>query len=330
MADIGTQYMGLKLRNPVIVGSSSLTASVDLLEKAEDAGAGAVVLRSIFEEQINGSVNKDMEDARDYLTMGDAGLFLRDASRSHYIDAYLDFVRKAKEKLSIPVIASINCTEDSSWLEYARLFANCGADALELNYYKVAGDVSVPGQVIEKAYIDVVGKTRKLLGKLPFAVKLSWHFTSISNIVERLAKAGTDAVVLFNHFFRPDIDIDSISIDSEHAVQPRGDYSETLRWTAMLASEVKTDFCSSTGIRDWETAVKMLLAGAKAVQMTSAIYEKGLGIIRETAEGLSAWMDAHSFSRIEDFRGILSQERIERPDRWERAQFMKQNRYRAD
>lgn len=323
MADLRTVYMGVNLRNPLILGSSSLSSSVDSMKKAEDAGFGAVVLKSIFEEQILNRTEIDMEKAEDYLTMGDADIFLKEAAKNYYLDRYLELVRKAKESLDIPVFASINCTDEESWTDYAKVFASCGADGVELNCYPIASNPEESGEAIEKKYISVASKTRRIMGDMPLSMKLSWHFTSIPNIVSRLTAAGMDAVVLFNHFFRPDIDIEKLEIDSEHAIQPKGDYSETLRWVAMVSSEISADVCASTGIRDHETAIKMILAGAKAVQMTSVIYEKGYKFVPSVLNGMEDWMDRHGFGTIESFRSMLSQEKIENPGRWERAQFVR-------
>ena len=323
MADLRTVYMGIDLKNPLILGSSSLSSSVDSMKKAEDSGFGAVVLKSIFEEQILDSTNAEMKKAEDYLTMGDAHLFLETASRNYYIDRYLNLIRQAKESLEIPVFASINCTDEESWIDYAKVFASSGADAVELNCYPIASNPAEKGESIEKKYFSIADKTRKIMGKMPLAMKLSWHFTSIPNMVSRLSSCGMDAVVLFNHFFRPDIDIEKIEINSEHAVQPKGDYSETLRWVAMVSSEIKADVCASTGIRDYETVIKMLLAGAKAVQMTSVVYQHGYKAVGPVLEGLEQWMDRHGFGTIESFRAKLSQEKIKDPGRWERAQFVR-------
>ena len=323
MADLRTKYMGLELKNPIIIGSSSLTAGMDSLKRAEDSGAGAVVLKSIFEEEITDSVAKDMKMAEDYLTVGDAHLLLSQASKNNCIQEYLNFVRKAKESLDIPVIASINCTDNASWLDYIRLFSECKADAVELNCYKVAGNADEPAVEIEKHYVEIAKKAKKNLGAMPVSMKLSWYFTSVSNIAKRLAEEKTDGLVFFNYFYHPDIDVEKVLINSEHAVQPKGDYSETLRWTALLSSQIKTDICSSKGIRSWDTVAKMLLAGAKAVQMTSAVYEKGWDVVGETLKGLEDWMDRHSFKSVDSFCGILSRGRIKNPAQWERAQFMK-------
>lgn len=326
MKSLATTYMGLKLKNPLILGSSSLSANIDGLKKAEDAGFGAVVLKSIFEEQIINNSAKDMMDAEDYITHAAAYSYLQGANTDYYVDQYFNLVYQAKQSLEIPVIASINCTSETSWLDYAKRFANCGADGVEINYYRIAGNAKVSGSDIEKGYINVAKKTRKSID-IPLAMKLPWHFSSISNMVKNFSDIGMDGIVLFNHFFRPDIDIENVKVCDDKAVQPQGDYSETLRWTAIMSSVVKADICSSTGIRDSSTVIKMLLAGAKATQISSAIYTSGYGLIKTILTDVENWMDRHNFETIDKFRGKLSYDKISDPQQWERAQFMKIHKF---
>lgn len=326
MTNLETVYMGLKLKNPLILGSSSLSENVDGIKKAEDAGFGAVVLKSIFEEQIASDVNSDINSASGFNGRNDYYDVFESVAKERYLDKYLDLVEKAKKAVDIPVIASINCTSESSWLEYAKRFQDSGADALELNYYIMAGNAKVSGAEIEKKYFDVAKKTRDTIS-LPLSIKMAWHFTSIANVVKKYSDLGFNGIVMFNHFFRPDIDVEKVSICADRFVQPKGDYAETLRWTAMMSGEVSADICSSTGIRDSETVIKMLLAGAKAVQLISAVYMEGYGVASKIASELSEWMEKHNFSNISDFNGLLAQEKIENPERWERSQFMRGNRF---
>lgn len=326
MQNLETTYMGLKIKNPLILGSSSLSENADGVKKAEDAGFGAVVLKSIFEEQIVSETNADINSAEGFNGRNDYLDVYSSVTKERYLEKYLDLVSKAKKAVDIPVIASINCTSESSWLEYAKRFQDSGADALELNCYIMAGNAKLSGEQIEKQYFDVAEKTRKIIS-LPLSIKLSWHFTSIANVVKKYSDLGYDGIVMFNHFFRPDIDIEKVSICSSRFIQPKGDYSETLRWTAMMSGEIKADICSSTGIRDSETAIKMLLAGAKAVQMTSAVYQQGYEVAGKVASEISEWMERHNYSSVGAFNGLLAQEKIENPERWERSQYMKVNRF---
>lgn len=326
MQNLETTYMGLKLKNPLILGSSSLSDNPDGVKKAEDAGFGAVVLKSIFEEQIVAESNADIGGAVGFNGRNDYLDAFASVTKERYLDKYLELVTKAKKAVDIPVIASVNCTSESGWLEYARKFQQSGADGIELNYYIMAGDARVSGAEIEKKYFEVAKKTREIIS-LPLSIKMSWHFTSIANAIKQYSDMGFDGIVIFNHFFRPDIDIDKVSICANKFIQPKGDYSETLRWTAMMSGEIKADICSSTGIRDSETAIKMLLAGAKAVQMTSAVYKEGYGVASKVLDEISQWMEKHGYDSISSFNGLLAQEKIENPERWERSQYMKVNRF---
>ncbi|MCR4676415.1 MAG: dihydroorotate dehydrogenase-like protein [Sphaerochaetaceae bacterium] len=326
MQNLETTYMGLKLKNPLILGSSSLSENVSGVKKAEDAGFGAVVLKSIFEEQIVSEIYAEKELAGDSVSHSDNYRAFEAVSKNYYIDKYLSLVSDVKKAVDIPVIASINCTSESAWLEYAKKFENSGADAIELNYFIMPSNAKISGAEIEKQYMSVAKKAREEIS-LPLSIKLSWHFTSISNIVRQYSDLGFNGVVMFNHFFRPDIDINRVSICSDRLIQPKGDYAETLRWTAMMSGEIKSDVCSSTGIRDAETVIKMILAGAKAVQLTSAVYRDGYDCASKITAELSGWMEKHNYDSIEQFRGLLAQENIENPEKWERAQYMRFNKF---
>ncbi|MCR5760628.1 MAG: dihydroorotate dehydrogenase-like protein [Sphaerochaetaceae bacterium] len=326
MQNLETTYMGLKLKNPLILGSSSLSDNVDGVKKAEDAGFAAVVLKSIFEEQIAFDVNADIKSVDGFHARNDYYDVVSSITTERYLDKYLDLVNKAKKAVNIPVIASINCTSESAWLEYAKLFQESGADALELNYYIMPSNAKITGAEIEKLYFDVAKLTRDTIS-LPLSIKMPWHFTSIANVVKNYSQMGFDGIVMFNHFFRPDIDINKVKICADRLIQPKGEYSETLRWTALMSGEIKADICSSTGIRDSETVIKMLLAGAKAVQLTSVVYKEGYTVASKITKEIEAWMKEHNYSSIKDFDGILAQERIADPEKWERAQYMKANRF---
>lgn len=322
MESLSTEYMGLRLRNPIILGNCPYTNDLDGLKKAEDSGIGAIVLNSLFEEQIDSSAQSDMSGAEGFLTHADAFAFLSQASTEHYVDKYMDLVEKAKASLDIPVIASINCTSDSMWLDIARRFASCGADAVEINHFIIPSDCKETGSSIESKYLKFAKKARSVI-KMPLSMKIGWHFSSIPNMVKNLSDTGVDGIVMFNHFFRPDIDIEKVCVDSENTLQPKGDYGDTLRWTAMMSSEIDADICASTGIRNASTVVKMLLAGAKATQISSVVSMNGFSTVKEILDGLGAWMDRHGYDRIEDFRGLLSQEKVGDPQSWERSVCLK-------
>ncbi|MPM16022.1 NAD-dependent dihydropyrimidine dehydrogenase subunit PreA [bioreactor metagenome] len=322
MADLSTSYLGLKLKNPLIAGSSPLTASLDNLKRCEDAGMSAVVLKSIFEEQIemDGESAADLNDA--YLTHADAYGFMKSASMERHIDAYLTLLEDAKRTLEIPVIASINCRQSGSWIEYANRFAACGADAIELNHYVVAADVEVDGSAIEKEYLSLVKAARKQI-KLPLSLKMGPSFSSSANMMRRFDEYSIDGVVLFNRFYSPDIDINKMTLVPAQMLSSKDEYALSLRWTALMSEEVRYDICASTGIYSGSTVIKQLLAGAKAVQLCSVLLKQGLGSVANIEAELVQWMDSHAYSSIADFNGKLAQERMSDPAKWERVQYMK-------
>ncbi|MFA5447778.1 MAG: dihydroorotate dehydrogenase-like protein [Sphaerochaeta sp.] len=321
MADLSTSYLGLELKNPLIAASSPLTASLDNLKRCEDAGLGAVVLKSIFEEQIESIGDSTAQDGEAYSAHTDAYEFLREASMERHIDAYLALVEGAKASLDIPVIASINCRSNGKWIEYAKRFISMGADAIELNHYVVASDVEVEGTVIEDEYLSLVKHARKALD-LPLSLKMGPAFSSLANMLRRFDELNIDGVVLFNRFLSPDINIDKMKMVQAQMLSSKDEYTQSLRWTALMSEQVRYDICASTGIWDGKTVIKQLLAGAKSVQLCSVLLKQGLGAVEQIKEQMVQWMDAHEYDDIEAFRGKLSQDNAD-PMTWERVQYMK-------
>ncbi|MDY4889708.1 MAG: dihydroorotate dehydrogenase-like protein [Sphaerochaetaceae bacterium] len=322
MSNLNTKYLNLDLRSPILMGSSPLTGTLENLRKAEDNGVGAVVLRSLFEELIVNEARSAVESASDYLNFSDAENFLEGASKNFFIDKYLRLVQDAKKSLDIPVIASICCNTHGTWVDYAQRFEACGADALELNYFILASDSSVTGQQVDKTYMNLVKAARKAVG-IPLVLKIGVQFSSLSHMIHAFASTGVDGLVLFNHFVRPDIDLENVQVETR--IVPRGmaDYSETLRWIALMSAETDVDLCASTGISDSSVVLKMILAGARCAQLTSAVYQHGFGVISTMNNEISQWMDSHGYTGIDQFRGLLAQERMKHPENWERAQYMK-------
>jgi dihydroorotate dehydrogenase (fumarate) len=322
MADLSTKYLGLTLKNPLIAGSSPLTASLDSLKKCEDAGVGAVVLKSIFEEQIDSDSNAKVSENEEFLTHADAYGFYKNTSMDREIDMYLTMLEDAKKALDIPVIASINCKKNGAWIEYANRFAKCGADAIELNHYIVAADIEVEGSAIEKEYLSLVKAARKQV-KIPLSLKMGSSFSSLANMLRKLDELSIDGVVLFNRFFSPDIDIESMAMAQAQMLSSKDEYAQSLRWTALMSEELRYDICASRGIHSGKTVIKQLLAGAKSVQVCSVMLKEGLGSVSKMTSELDSWMDRHEYAHIADFNGKLAQERIADPSSWERSQYMK-------
>ncbi len=322
MIDLSTTYMGLKLKNPVIVGSSGLTRNLDNLLTIEEKGAGAVVLKSLFEEQIKLEIRKvfSYEDIQSAYT--EAEDYIRNYSRSKSIEEYLELVQSAKSKLTIPVIASINCVSADEWPAFAKEIEKAGADALELNVFVVPSDIEKPSEEYEKIYFDII-ETVKKQTNLPIALKVSNHFSGLAEILKRLSWTGVKGLVLFNRFFNPDIDIEKFTIKPGNLYSTPDEISTSLRWIAIMADRVQSDLCASTGVHDGAGVVKQLLAGAHAVQICSTLYKNGFDQISHTVKELQYWMEKNNFEKISDFRGKLSFKKTDNPAVFQRVQFMK-------
>jgi dihydroorotate dehydrogenase (fumarate) len=321
MADIKTDYLGLSLANPIIITSSRLTATLDGVKRCEDAGAGAVVLKSIFEEQIDFDSAKMLEGA-DASYHADAYDFFANTSKDYYIDRYLELVEQAKASLSIPVIASVNCIHSGSWIDYAHRFQEVNADALEMNVYIIPSDASKTPEHIEQEYDRLVKEVRSKI-TIPLALKIGQQFTALANRLRRFEMLGVDALVLFNRFYRTDIDINKelmvpgkvLSVPEESAIP--------LQWTALSSGELDLDICANSGIFTGEDMIKQLLAGAACVGICSAVMKHGHGVIDTMNKDLEQWMDRKGYQSIADFKGKLCQENLEHPDLWERSQYVK-------
>jgi dihydroorotate dehydrogenase (fumarate) len=321
MARLDVTYMGLQLRNPLVVASSSLTGTVEKLERCEEAGAGAVVLKSLFEEQIEGEVDSLVEEGGGY-DHTEAADYLRRVGMHQTEAGYLDLVTQARKKLSIPVIASLNCVSAGGWTDYAARLADAGADGLELNIALLPSGFSAGAADIERAHLKVVEKVRTRTS-IPLAVKLGPYFTSLPALALSLRNAGAAALVLFNRFYQFDFDIERMAPSPGYHLSTAHEIHVPLRWVAILSGEVGCDLAASTGVHDGTGVVKQLLAGAKAVQLCSALFQKGLGRIGTMTAEVTSWMDTHGFEKIEDFRGRLSRERQADPAVYERLQYLK-------
>ena len=320
MATTDVKYLGLDLKSPIVVSSCSLTADVDKVKEMESCGAGAVVMKSLFEEQIRGEVEFMASAGHSWPEMDD---YLHAYIRSNSIAQYAEKVRALKQAVSIPVIASINCYSPGEWVEYARQIEAAGADALEVNLYDLAVDPKTSPASIEDGYVSVV---RSLVSELriPVSVKIGPHFTSIVSFVDRIASAGARGVVIFNRFFTPDIDLEKFCLVPAAPLSHEGEYAEILRWTAILASAVKNiDIATTTGVHSAESALKMILAGADAVQVCSVIYKHGPAVINEFNEKIAAFLEKNNVESLSQIRGRLSYSTIPDPAMYERVQFMK-------
>lgn len=320
MINLETKYLGLTLKNPIIISSSGLTSSITKIKEAEKAGAAAIVLKSVFEEQINQEADSlhrtgaDNPEAFDYLQA---------YVTANNIENYLNLIKEAKKAVSIPVIASINCFSNNKWTDFAQKFAQAGADALELNIYILPVDRKIDSTGYEKMYFNIIESVVKK-SPIPVSVKISHHFTNLVNIVDRAKAVGAKGVVMFNRMYQPDIDIDKLEITAGNIFSSESDLRFSLRWAAIISDAVKgIDIAASTGVHSAKSAIKMLLAGAAAVQICSVIYNNGWGDINKIISGIELWMREHKYSKISDFKGILSYNSIPYPEVYQRSQFMK-------
>jgi len=338
MANLETTYLGLNLKNPIIAGSSGLTNSIEKLKEIEKNGAGAVVLKSIFEEQINAETNqliisgkgkmKNWEevfngivDQQDYHYQ-EAFEYIHNFAQQNTLSAYLEFLESAKKTINIPIIASINCVSNHEWAFFAKKIQETGIDAIELNIYLLPSYFGIDKEQIEKKYMDIIHEVKKYIS-IPLSVKIGYYFSSLAESVKLISGSGISGVVLFNRPFNPDIDIEKLEFSNQNIFSNPLEYSHTLRWTGILSGRIGCEISATTGVHDYASAAKMLLAGAQTVQLASVLYQKGVGQIGEIVNGLENWMDKHQFTDIESFRGKMALKNVENPAAYERVQFMK-------
>jgi dihydroorotate dehydrogenase (fumarate) len=324
MVDLTTTYLGMKLKNPLVASASPLSEKVETVKKLEEAGIAAVVMYSLFEEQI---IHESLE-LDHYLTQGsysssEAVTYLPEAGR--YIlapEVYVETLKKLKQAVKIPVIGSLNGVSTGGWIKYAKKIQDAGADALELNIYYLPTDSSLTSTELEKAYSTLVSDVRKSV-KIPVAVKLSPYFTSIPNMAKRLVEAGANGLVLFNRFYQPDLDIENLKVTPNLILSTSNELRLPLRWIAILYGHIQADFALTTGIHTTEDVIKAVMAGANVTMMASALLQKGIGQAAEIQAGLENWMVEHEYTSIQQMRGSMSQKAVAEPAAFERANYMK-------
>lgn len=322
MADLSTKYMGLALKNPLIIASSTLTIEPNKIKALEAAGAAAVVLKSIFEEQIRADVAGDY-DGLEGRAHPEALQYLRaDLPMRLGPTKYLERVKAIKKAVSIPVIASLNCTTRARWTSFAEDIQRAGADAIELNIYDIPDDPDTPGGDVEMRHLDLV-KAVKSVVKVPVAVKIGPYYSSLLDFARRVSRSGADAIVMFNRFFQPDIDTATLELKSHLVLSRPEDILLPLRWVAIVRDEVPCDLSLTGGVHDADGVVKAILAGANTVQLCSVLYRKGPDCIGGILEGLAAWMDKHGYAKVADFHGLLREKDLTDNKGFERAQYLK-------
>jgi len=322
--DLTTSYLGLKLKNPIIAGSSGLTGTLDGIVSLEEHGAAAVVIKSIFEEEILLDVRQQIREAEKnpmiYSGLSETLDYIDLHIREDNLGKYLQLIRDARKTVSIPVIASVNCLSDEDWTHFTRKMEDAGADALELNMFLNPADFK--NKEFEKAYFRIVEKVLARV-KIPVSLKISKYFTRLGLSVKALSETGISGLVMFNRFYSPDIDIQKMELASPRMFSSPDELYETLRWIAIMSERVTCDLAASTGIHTGEDAIKMLLAGAKAIQVVSTLYKNGPDRIQNMLTKLKYWMSEQGFDSLEQFRGKISRKYGADPAAFERMQFMK-------
>ena len=323
--DLTTTYMGLKLKNPIVASSSPISRDIDQAKKLEDAGAAAIVMYSLFEEQIN----HEKQELDHFLLEGtdsfaEALSYFPEPSEYHNIDAeaYIEHVRKLKRSLSIPVIASLNGVSEGGWIRYAKNLEEAGASAIELNVYYMATRLGMSAEMVEQMYLDDV-KAVKAAVKIPVALKVGPYFSSFANFAHKLDKAGIDGLVLFNRFFGPDIDLEALEVKPQLTLSTSWEMRVPLRWIAVLYGNLKASLAASSGIRDHEDVIKMLMAGADVTMVASVLLDKGAGYAKTMLAGLEEWMKTHEYESVRQMKGSMSYKFIKEPAAYERANYMK-------
>ena len=324
MPDLTTTYLGLQLKNPLVASASPLSKKVDNVRRLENAGAAAVVMYSLFEEQIT----HESHELDHYLERGTHS-FAESLSYfpdlDHYNlgpEPYLEHLHKIKQAVSIPVIGSLNGVSSGGWVEYAHLIEEAGADALELNIYYLPTDVDLSGAELEEEYVKLVRDVRARV-KLPIAVKLSPFFTSLPNMARRFVDAGANSLVLFNRFYQPDFDLEELEVVPNLVLSTSHELRLPLRWIAILYGCVEADFALTSGVHTAQDVLKAMMAGANVAMMTSTLLANGLGRLMHILTDLQEWMEEHEYESITQMRGSMSQRAVADPAAFERANYMK-------
>lgn len=321
--DLSTDYLGLKLTSPLVASASPLSRSLDSALKLEDAGAGAIVMYSLFEEELR---HQEETAARFLIDQSighpEADSFLPDDSGyRHGLDQYLEQLARLKRSLKIPVIASLNGVSLSGWVEHGKALQEAGADALELNVYYLSDDVDESGLEIEARYLELLSELRSQVS-VPIAMKLSPYFTGLAHFVKRLELSGADGVVLFNRFYQPDIDLDNLQVTSQLQWSRSADSQLSLRWVALLYGKVGLSLATTSGVRTAEDALKLILAGADATQLCSVLLEHGPAYLGTIEKGMRDWLARHELASLHELKGQLSKQRCMNPVIFERSNYL--------
>ncbi|SFD80227.1 dihydroorotate dehydrogenase-like protein [Thermophagus xiamenensis] len=328
--DLSTHYMGIPLKNPLMVGASNLVTNLETVKKIESAGASAIVFKTLFEEQINLEAAELEDELHEYDERHAEMVNLFPNVQHAGPRAHLLALKELKETVSIPVIASLNCIFDSTWVEYAEALAKTGVDGLELNFYNTITDANKTPLEIESTRINILKKIKRVVD-IPVAIKLSPFYTNVLEFINRLSEDGADAFVLFNRLFQPDINIWKESFEMPYNLSHKGDNRLSIRYAGLLHGHLQANIAANTGILDGDDLIAVLLAGADAAQVVSTIYRNGVDQISKMLDELTEWMKEKGYKSIDDFKGKMSHSRINEPYAYKRGQYvdflMKSNEY---
>jgi dihydroorotate dehydrogenase (fumarate) len=320
---LSTTYVGMQLRNPIIVSSSKLTSNSETLKKCVDAGAGAVVLRSLYEEQIIAEIFSRLRDKQLYAWYPQVSQYIAKLSKEQSVYDYIRLIEVSKAQNPVPIIASINCLSVSEWTSFARHIEDAGADALELNISIFPQDEKTPCEKLENIYCDIVSAVRKYV-QIPITVKIGTSFTNPYQMAWRLWTSGAQGIVLFNRNILPDIDIDHCTINTNNYISSPEESLQTLRWVALLSDKIKCEISASTGIHDGKAIIKQLLVGAQTVQVCSALHKYGCDHIQTMLQEIKLWMQRHHYESIDEFRNLMKKQK-ETINTFERLQLLKRD-----
>ena len=324
MIDLKTNYLGLQLRTPLVASASPLSQELEAIRHLEDAGASAIVLYSLFEEQLRQeSFELDYHLTEGTDSFAEASSFFPQPNEFHLgPEGYLNHIRKAKKAVSVPIIASLNGTTVGGWTEYAKLIEQAGADALECNIYSIAADPDLTSVAIEKEYLDIL-KAVKSVVKIPVAIKLSPYFSNMANMAKRLDEAGANALVLFNRFYQPDINLEELEIQPNVLLSGPQALRLPLTWIGILYGRIRANLAATSGVHSGEDVVKLVMVGADVTMLCSALLRNGIDHLRKVESGLLEWMEKHEYESVQQMKGSMSQIRCPNPSAFERAQYMK-------
>jgi len=322
--DITTSYLSFKLKSPVVPSAGPLSEDVSKLKEMEDAGAGAAVIYSLFEEQLeHDELELDHHTSTPAESYAEATSFFPEPFEYKLgPEEYLEHIRKAKEAVEMPIIASLNGKSLGGWIDYAKKIEQAGADALELNIYQLATDTGKKGEEIEKKYVHIVRRVRSEI-EIPIAVKMHPFFSSVANIADELNKAGANGLVLFNRFYQPDINLETLEVEPNVLLSTPMAMRLPLRWIAVLHGRIKADLAATSGIYSGEDAIKMIMAGANVTQVLSCLLKFGIGHITDIISDMEKWMEEKEYESVEQMRGSMSYMNVDDPSKFERANYMK-------